>query len=116
MAQLVVSTSTWSHAGPPPSVQPAPPQNKVTDDQLNPQSDKSISWFQGLGDCEIDLIEPASGAMQKLQHGLRKRAAGLLRAGATYEVARLGEDARACALFTLRTSSYEPIPINRSPS
>lgn len=45
----------------------------------------------GLAHGSIDLMDPSSGALQKLANNPRKKALGLLRAGNTYEAARLGE-------------------------
>lgn len=50
----------------------------------------------GLANGSIDLMDPSSGVLQKLANNPRKKAVGLLRAGNTYEAARLGERGR-CA-------------------
>ena len=50
------------------------------------------SVLPGLSHSSIDLIEPSSGAVQKLANNPRKKAVGLLRAGNVYEAARLGKD------------------------
>lgn len=64
--------------------------------------------LSGLAHSSIDLMDASSGVLQKLANNPRKKAVGLLRAGNTYEAARLGEDAnlskyvmsKACASIT----------------
>ncbi|CAM9581132.1 unnamed protein product [Hapterophycus canaliculatus] len=62
-----------------------------------------------LGHSGIDLIDPSSGALQKLANNPRKKATGLLRAGSTYEAARLdktstGAPASTPLMFSLSTA------------
>eukprot|EP00903_Cladosiphon_okamuranus_P009116 g8709.t1 len=49
----------------------------------------SMSNFKGLLHSSIDLMDASSGTLQKLASNPRKKAVGLLRAGNTYEAARL---------------------------
>ncbi|CAM9106250.1 unnamed protein product [Pylaiella littoralis] len=53
-----------------------------------------------IGHSSIDLIDPSSGALQKLASNPRKKAMGLLRAGNTYEAARLDKNSSGATTST----------------
>ncbi|CAB1099046.1 unnamed protein product [Ectocarpus sp. CCAP 1310/34] len=52
----------------------------------------SLVNFKGLGHITVDLMDPSTAALQKLASHPRKKAVGLLRAGNTYEAARLDKN------------------------
>ncbi|CAM9825863.1 unnamed protein product, partial [Ectocarpus fasciculatus] len=59
---------------------------------------RAVTVLSGLGHVAIDLMDPSTAALQKLASHPRKKAVGLLRAGNTYEAARL--DKTSTGAFT----------------
>ncbi|CAM9731349.1 unnamed protein product, partial [Scytosiphon promiscuus] len=70
---------------------------------------------RSLGLSSLDLVDPSSGALQKLASNPRKKATGLLRVGNTYEAARLeknstGAPASTPVMFSLSTAVTSQTP------
>ncbi|CAM9251038.1 unnamed protein product [Ectocarpus sp. 4 AP-2014] len=78
---------------------------------------RSLTVLPGLGHITIDLMDPSTAALQKLASHSRKKAVGLLRAGNTYEAARLDKNSTGAFTSTpLVFSLSSPVTSHPAPA